>query len=44
MKGVLDFPALLKKNDQKLNKKKQVFQLKVRSNIKTLNEQKILCI
>ena len=27
------------KNDQQL-KKKQVFQLKVRSNIKTLNEQK----
>ena len=30
------------KNDQKLNKKKFFSQLKVRSNIKTKNEQKLL--
>jgi hypothetical protein len=34
MKGTPDFPALFK-NDQKLNTKNKLFQLKVRSNIKT---------
>ena len=39
----LDFPALFKKNDEELNIK-SFFQLKVRNNIKTQNEQKLLLI
>ena len=35
MKGAPDFPALLKKRSEIYYKKKQVFKLKIRSNIKT---------
>ena len=41
--GGAGFVALIKKNNEKINRK-QVFQLEVRSSIKTYNKQNILRI
>jgi len=43
-KGGLDIPTLFKKRSEIKFKNKQVFQVKVRSNIKNKNQQKLLRI